>query len=199
MSTVVGERARDFAAAYQLAVSFGRMGDCAQTLEWLEKALGERSSDLPSMKWDPLSISSAMIRGLSQCCGRSSSTPSYSGAGVGAGVTRGHEINNFFGLACDVVVAANVKIAKIPSERMRQRLADVEGVADAQVMHLGVDADANRTLDDRVIAPFLHTFALLAGEPACIPLQRLDWVMMSGTTIGIERRSSNWLTDRNHL
>jgi len=41
------------ANAYHLAISFAHMKDRARTLEWLEKALAERSPDLPSLRSGP--------------------------------------------------------------------------------------------------------------------------------------------------
>jgi hypothetical protein len=71
------------------------------------------------------------------------------------------EINHVFELTGDFVVATNGKIAEIAGEgEAVDAVANVSGIIDAAVMHLGLDADANRTVDHHAFAPFLNRVAL---------------------------------------
>jgi TolB-like protein/tetratricopeptide (TPR) repeat protein len=49
----IRDRERNYVDAYHLAISFAQIKDRERTLEWLEKALAERSPDLPSLRAEP--------------------------------------------------------------------------------------------------------------------------------------------------
>jgi TolB-like protein len=53
LAAAIRDRARNYVDAYHLAIGFAQIKDRARTLEWLEKALAERSPDLPSLRSEP--------------------------------------------------------------------------------------------------------------------------------------------------
>ena len=54
LDQVVRDRSRDYVDSYDLAVLFARPKDRGKTIEWVGRALAERSPNLSSAHWDPV-------------------------------------------------------------------------------------------------------------------------------------------------
>ena len=54
LDQVVHDRSRDYVDSYDLAVLFARPKDRGKTIEWVGRALAERSPNLSSAHWDPV-------------------------------------------------------------------------------------------------------------------------------------------------